>query len=62
VAHSSAWEREIPFDLKSIQSTFNEQLLRQYFGAKKLQREHLSFVIFSAKILYEKHTSKMLMK
>jgi len=34
----------------------------QYFGAKKFQTQNAAFVIFGAKILYEKRAYKMLMK
>jgi len=46
----------------SISSTFYSRVFCRYFGAKKLQSECFSFVIFGAKILYEKRVCKTLMK
>jgi len=46
----------------SISSTFYAHFFRRYFGAKKISNPKHSFVIFGAKILYEKLKRKTLMK
>jgi len=47
---------------ESISSTFYAHIFCRYLEAKKLQSKRFSFVIFGAKILYEKHAPKMLLK
>jgi len=48
--------------LESISSTFYAHIFRTKFLASKFQNPKNSFVVFGAKILYEKRVHKMLMK
>jgi hypothetical protein len=48
--------------LESISSTFYEQLLRQYFCARKLQSQTVTREKLCKTLLYEKDKLKMLMK
>ncbi len=48
--------------LKSISSTFYEQILRKYSFAKKFQRQTLSREKLCKSLMYEKAVHKMLVK
>jgi len=48
--------------LESISSTFNEQLFRQFLGAKKLRSQTVIREKLRKALLYKKFVPKMLMK
>ncbi len=67
--HNHLKQFEMSFVIKPVEypesistTLFYECIFCQYFGAKKLQSQCFSFVIFGAKILYKICACKKLMK